>query len=352
MLPANLFANTLIPLASADGHLLDLAPLMLGCLVTIALGAALGRLACRWTGKTDAGRATTMLACCCANSGAIPMLLMQSLCSDASTALHGTAGCAPPEGYPALFSIAMNVCFWTWGVNVCKMAEQGADDDEAASIPLTVASTTRDGSPALKPIGAGMKRSRSDVFDPRPGTPDDQRPDQPEVIKGGMAAEEGPPTLDTGLVRQRSYEGYDIEGSGESTDSASDSSGDRGPTTSGGPPALTLDVQPAAEPELPDTPMPAATAQQPKSRWLGGLTLSIRQRLAQRLIEGTQYTLVPVQDPSSPPLTSASDAGMEEQDGCFAGLSAQALELLQMPPNAAIGECPQSTGSHVRMSFG
>ena len=141
MLPANLFANTLIPLASADGHLLDLAPLMLGCLVTIALGAALGRLACRWTGKTDAGRATTMLACCCANSGAIPMLLMQSLCSDASTALHGTAGCAPPEGYPALFSIAMNVCFWTWGVNVCKMAEQGADDgDEAASIPLTVAS--------------------------------------------------------------------------------------------------------------------------------------------------------------------------------------------------------------------
>ena len=96
--------------------------------------------------------------------------------------------------------------------------------------------------------------------------------------------------------------------------------------------------------------MPMATTQQPKSRWLGGLTLSIRQRLAQRLIEGTQYTLVPVQDPSSPPLTSASDAGMEEQDGCFAG--AQALELLQMPPNAAIGECPQSTDSHVRMSFG
>ena len=351
MLPCNLFANALIPLVSADGHLLDLAPLMLGCLVTIALGAALGRLACRWTGKTDAARATTMLACCCANSGAIPMLLMQSLCSDASTALHGTAGCAPPEGYPALFGIAMNVCFWTWGVNVCKLAEQGADDEaDEAAIPLTIAST-RDGSPALKPVGAGMKRSRSDVFDPRPGTPEVDKFVQPEVIKGGM--EEGPTSpLDTGLVRQRSYEGHDIEGSGESTDSASDSSSDRGPTTSGGPPALTLDVQPAAEPELPDTPMPVATAQQPKSRWLGGLTLSIRQRLAQRLIEGTQYTLVPVQDPSSPPLTSASDAGMEEQDGCFAGLSAQALELLHMPPNAAIGQCPQSTDSHVRMSFG
>ena len=113
----------------------------MGVLALLGSSVALGRLACRWTGKTDAARATTMLACCCANSGAIPMLLMQSLCSDASTALHGTAGCAPPEGYPALFSIAMNVCFWTWGVNVCKMAEQGADDgDEAASIPLTVAS--------------------------------------------------------------------------------------------------------------------------------------------------------------------------------------------------------------------
>jgi hypothetical protein len=165
MLPALLFVTTMLPLGAP---LLDLAPLILSCLGTIAVGNALGRLFGRLM-PTEASRKACVLACTCSNAGAVPMMLMASLCADQSSALHGSTGCDAPEGYPGLFSIPMNVLYWTWAV-----AYMGKDDSAAAE---TTTTTSQGGGAATAEAPAvagtnlsaapprGMKRSRSDVFE-------------------------------------------------------------------------------------------------------------------------------------------------------------------------------------------
>ena len=311
MLPALLFVTTMLPLGAP---LLDLAPLILSCLGTIAVGNALGRLFGRLM-PTEASRKACVLACTCSNAGAVPMMLMASLCADQSSALHGSTGCDAPEGYPGLFSIPMNVLYWTWAV-----AYMGKDDSAAAE---TTTTTSQGGGAATAeaPAVAGtnlsaapprrMKRSRSDVF---------------EMVDGELVAK------NCGGVDDSLAEPVVLA---SSTLPIITSNSPR-PTTALGPyqstqptPPPPLDLSVATIPEL---PVSGGVTRAPSCNVRTSWGASLRQKLAQRLVQGTQYTLVPLEDAETP-TTLATEL---VEPSCLWHYALRFGELASMPPNAAI----------------
>lgn len=305
MLPALLFVTTVVPLGAP---LLDLAPLILSCLGTIASGNALGRIFGRLM-PTEASRKATVLACTCSNAGAVPMLLLTSLCTDKSSALHGSLGCETPEGYPGLFSIPMNILYWTWAVSYMKndgaVAEVNHSGDAAAEAPA--------GSGTQLPKAArGMKRSRSDVF---------------EMVDGHLVPTipEHVDSLAEPVVLASSTLPMSTTNSPRPTTTPSQHQTPVLPTP--------LDLSNATSPDdLRRLSSAAGSARAPhgtRTSWGS----SFRQKLAERLLQGTQYTLVPVMDDEES--TVAATVGSPEPSRMWK-CATHFGSLASMPPNAAI----------------
>lgn len=304
MLPALLFVTTVQPL---DGQLLDLTPLLFGCLFTIIVGNSLGRLFAKLM-PTDASRKCCIIACTCSNAGAVPMMLMASLCADQTSVLHGSMGCKTPESYVALFSIPMNLLYWTWGVAFLKnnsieqtsqLRQDVLDADESSS------DETR----------SSMKRSRSDVF---------------EMVDGQMVAKTpaaGNSTLSEVVA--------------SSTLAVSMTLSRTTSQTSTGPPQLENDAAGPSGPPLRDLSAPTSDPELPKRQESSPIGynytcgVSLRQKLAARLLKGTRYTLVPLDDlPISQ--AEAEAAPNDSSTKWWRRAADKARKLLAMPANAAI----------------
>eukprot|EP01043_Picozoa_sp_COSAG02_P024974 COSAG02_NODE_1385_length_12954_cov_3.484250_9_plen_557_part_00 len=312
MLPALLFVTTVLPLGAP---LLNLAPLILSCLGTIASGNALGRMFSRLM-PTEASRKATVLACTCSNAGAVPMLLLTSLCTDKSSALHGSSGCETPEGYPGLFSIPMNILYWTWAVSYMKndgaVAEVSQSADPAAEAP-TGSSTQL--SKATCHVARGMKRSRSDVF---------------EMVDGHLV-----PTIPEHV--DSLAEPVVLASSTLPMGTMSTTNSPRPTTTPGHhqapilpPPLVTSNATGPAE--LARLSSAAGSARAPhgtRTSWGS----SFRQKLAQRLLQGTQYTLVPVMDDEESTMVATIDS---PEPSRLWKCAMHFGSLASMPPNAAI----------------
>lgn len=311
MLPALLFVTTMLPLGAP---LLDLAPLVLTCFGTIAVGNTLGRIFGRLM-PTAASRKATVLACTCSNAGAVPMLLMASLCTDKSAALHGSSGCETPEGYPGLFSIPMNIMYWTWAVSYMKNEDAVAEVSQA---PTTAAETQALSGTVPSYVQRGMKRSRSDVF---------------EMVDGHLVPKipERIDSLAEPVVLSSSTLPISTSNSPRPT---STTPGQHQPTPSiPPPPPLDLSTTTTSPSELPSLPHVTGSARTPhgaRTSWGS----SFRQKLATRLVKGTQYTLVPVDDAERPgaPTVDSPEQLLSRQWRCTMRFG----ELASMPPNAAI----------------
>ena len=301
MLPALLFVTTVQPLG---GRLLDLTPLLLGCLVTIIVGNSFGRLFATVM-PTDASRKCCIIACTCSNAGAVPMMLMASLCADQTSVLHGSMGCKTPESYAALFAIPMNLLYWTWGVAFLKNSSI-----EQTRQPY-VLDAEESSSHVTRPA---MKRSRSDVFEMVDGTLVAKKPaaghsSLSEVVASSTLA------VSTTLSRTTSQ-------------------------TTTGPPQLENGTA-TPEPPMRDLSVPPSDSELPKRQTSASLgynytwSVSLRQKLAARLVQGTQYTLVPLDDL----LVSQDEDEAAPNDSSTTWrrrAAGKASELLAMPPNAAI----------------
>ncbi len=306
MLPALLFVTTVLPLGAP---LLDLAPLILSCLSTIAAGNALGRMFGRLM-PTEASRKATVLACTCSNAGAVPMLLLASLCTDKSSVLHGSAGCETPEGYPGLFSIPMNILYWTWAVSYMKndgaVAEGSQSDDAVAEAPAGIGTQ-------LPKAARGMKRSRSDVFEMVDGQLVTTIPEHVDSLAEPVVlASSTLPMSTTNSPRPTTTPGQH-----------------QAPILSPPP----LDLSSATSPaELPRLSSPAGSARAPhgtRTNWGS----SFRQKLAERLLQGTQYTLVPVMDDEESTVAATVDS---PEPSRLWKCAMHFSSLASMPPNAAI----------------
>jgi predicted permease len=202
MVPSILFVASIVPFAPAN--MSRLVPLVLSCLVTITAGNLIGRLFALCMPTRTAATAT-LTVCTCGNVGAIPMLLMKSLCSNPQVSFYGTRGCDVPESYPAIFMLPMNILFWTWAYNLLQVPdllddEPSDHDDMELTLPTANGQHELQSAPGRVQLAGSGERVAATTLNVLHGssTPADPPPPQATMQRPSsqVFGEPTPPTAD------------------------------------------------------------------------------------------------------------------------------------------------------------